>query len=564
MPKHGSKKQRRSVSRSASASSRRKKKSRSVSRSVSTASRRKTRSRSRKARRGRGSSKSAERDARKRKSRSNSKAEKDKAKEKEKGKEREKERDASKSRKGTDTKSRRKSPEARVRSGAETKRSRSRKRSHSRKSRSRKRRSPEAKSKGGKIGSEPPEAAKADKVGGLKGLGDLAQLQKRLEEDRGKLQLFVLKAKQEQEEELETADRKERRDREYYRASYGEPIGPGNRFLVEGDIGKGAFSTVYKCRDVLAQGKEFAVKFIRANPMLRKATEKEVKLMRRLRSQASEKDPEGASCLLGLAGPESFDHNGHLVLVFHLQRCDLRTGLHKYGQGNGLPLLPTVQNYAKNIFLALRALRKIDVVHSDLKPDNLLMSLDKLSVKLSDFGSAMEKGERLRTDEVQPRYYRSPEVMLGQAYDMQIDIWSAGVTLFELATSRHLFTGKTNNGMLHEMLKTCGPFAAPFASTGESAAKHFSADGGAFRPCDQSLNGSNAPIPMSKFPKMPWPLVKPLLAAVKQPSHGPDASHHQAMLRTFADLVTKCVVPDPAERFTPEQALDHAFFKKPT
>eukprot|EP00913_Durusdinium_trenchii_P010327 g9684.t1 len=46
-------------------------------------------------------------------------------------------------------------------------------------------------------------------------------------------------------------------------------------------------------------------RFIRKNSVLRSATEQEVKLMRRLRTQASELDPVGARCFLGLAGPEA-------------------------------------------------------------------------------------------------------------------------------------------------------------------------------------------------------------------------------------------------------------------
>merc|ERR1711957_313071 len=159
-------------------------------------------------------------------------------------------------------------------------------------------------------------------------------------------------------------------------------------------------------RDLKDERKEFAIKFICNNRLMRQATEKEVKLMRRLRSQVSESDPEGASNFLGLAGPESFDHQGHLALVFHLQRCDMRKCLQTYTSGGGLPLLPSVRSYSKNIFLALRALRKAGLVHSDLKPDNLLLSQDKASVKVCDFGSAMYMSERIKTTKLQPRYYR--------------------------------------------------------------------------------------------------------------------------------------------------------------
>lgn len=393
----------------------------------------------------------------------------------------------------------------------------------------------------------------------IKGLGDLDALRKRLGEDRSQLQLFVLKAKQEHEEKRETEDRKERREREYYHASLGEPCGPDNRFLVEGELGKGAFSTVFRCRDLQSGGqdKEYAVKFIRKNVMLRQATEKEVKLMRRLRTEASEKDPEGASFFLGLAGPEAFEHHGHLALVFHLQRCDLRSGLHRYGQGQGLPLIPTVQTFARNIFLALRALRKIGVVHSDLKPDNLLMALDKLSVKLSDFGSAMYLTERIRTDELQPRFYRAPEVILGQLYDTQIDIWSAGVTCCELATSKIPFQGRDNNGMLHEMLKTLGAFPVKLATAGDSAGKHFTADGG-FKL--RTPGEADKVVPMSEFATT-QALRKMIMHGVKPPTSSIDAGHHRVMVESFIDLMGRCLSLDPAKRCTPEAASASAFFK---
>lgn len=116
------------------------------------------------------------------------------------------------------------------------------------------------------------------------------------------------------------------------------------------------------------------LRFIRKNSVLRSATEAEVKLMRRLRTQASELDAEGARCFLGLAGPEVMEHDGHLALCFQLQRCDLRSALKRWGQGKGLPL-QLVRNYARNVFLALRALKRVSIVHSDLKPDNLLVSM---------------------------------------------------------------------------------------------------------------------------------------------------------------------------------------------
>eukprot|EP00747_Dinoflagellata_sp_TGD_P163762 gnl/TRDRNA2_/TRDRNA2_182787_c0_seq1.p1 gnl/TRDRNA2_/TRDRNA2_182787_c0~~gnl/TRDRNA2_/TRDRNA2_182787_c0_seq1.p1 ORF type:complete len:554 (-),score=123.79 gnl/TRDRNA2_/TRDRNA2_182787_c0_seq1:197-1858(-) len=394
------------------------------------------------------------------------------------------------------------------------------------------------------------------------GLGDLAELQKQLEKDRNALQLFVIRAKQELEDKQESKDKHAKRMAEYYKASFGEPVGPGARYLLEDKLGTGAFSSVYKCRDTQMAGKEFAMKFIRQNPMLRKATEKEVKLMRRLRNKASEEDPEGASCFLGLAGPETFEHEGHLCVVVQLMKCDLRSGLERYGQGKGFPLA-NVRSFGKNIFLALRALRKVNVIHSDLKPENLLMSLDKASVKLSDFGSAMDYDERVRnTDELQPRYYRAPEVILGQSYGCAIDVWSAGLTLFELATARFLFEGRTNNGMLREMLRVLGAFPKKFAVSGEFASRHFNAEGDFICKEKDSKDAPEEVLPMTSFPKPAQPVLKQLEEATKDPQKGVDLALYRETVKQLGDLVARCLVPIPADRFTPEQVLGHRFFQK--
>lgn len=222
-------------------------------------------------------------------------------------------------------------------------------------------------------------------------------------------------------------------------------------------------------------------------------------------------------------------------------------------------MLPTCRGFAQCVFLALRVLRKIKLIHSDVKPDNILIGLDKLSCKLSDFGSAMEMSERVRTSYLQPRYYRAPEVILGQVYGTQIDVWSAGTTLFEIATGRTLFRGETNSGMLHEMLKVCGGFPKKMASTGEFVSKYFDSAGD-FR----IKAGEDAVVPMSQFHQKHKPMLTLLETALKESGapRGVDAGRYEATVRHLADLLAKCLMPDPSERITPEDALAHAFFKK--
>merc|ERR1711862_104441 len=182
------------------------------------------------------------------------------------------------------------------------------------------------------------------------------------------------------------------------------------------------------------------------------------------------------------------------------------------------------------------------------KPENLLLTRDNESVKLADFGIAMRMSERNCTDQMMPRHYRAPEVILGSEYNTQIDVWSTGATLFELATDTTLFEAKTNNGMLHEMLKVVGAFPKQFATSGKFALNHFDASSDFLNAKgDMALNSDNPRvIPMTRFdpPNRPLPFL--LLEALKDPPPGVAPERHQGLVGHFTDLLHKALLPDPA------------------
>lgn len=71
--------------------------------------------------------------------------------------------------------------------------------------------------------------------------------------------------------------------------------------------------------------------------------------------------------------------------------------------------------------------------------------IEKCEVSLTDFGNVICE-ENLLNEEIQTRYYRAPEVILGCKYDKKIDIWSIGCIVFELLTGEILFDpGKDKN-----------------------------------------------------------------------------------------------------------------------
>ena len=75
--------------------------------------------------------------------------------------------------------------------------------------------------------------------------------------------------------------------------------------------------------------------------------------------------------------------------------------------------------------------------------DNNINDIDQKYLKnckifLTDFGSNMKICD-LEDDEIQTRYYRAPEVILGVNYNEKIDIWSIGCMIYELYTGEILF-----------------------------------------------------------------------------------------------------------------------------
>jgi len=95
--------------------------------------------------------------------------------------------------------------------------------------------------------------------------------------------------------------------------------------------------------------------------------------------------------------------------------------------------------------------------HRDIKPENLLLSKDGL-LKVCDFGFARQMTKSaMYTDYVSTRWYRSPELLVGDAnYDASVDIWAVGCIMAEILSGQPLFPGESDLHTLKLILDTMG------------------------------------------------------------------------------------------------------------
>eukprot|EP01043_Picozoa_sp_COSAG02_P040079 COSAG02_NODE_3214_length_7162_cov_4.502336_4_plen_362_part_00 len=138
---------------------------------------------------------------------------------------------------------------------------------------------------------------------------------------------------------------------------------------------------------------------------------------------------------------ESFIEGGWLCIVMELARSgDLEKRLRKQ-RGQLLPESKVV-DWFRQICLAMQHVHGKNVLHRDLKSQNIFLTDSGTVVKVGDFGISrvMATGQLAKTRVGTP-YYMSPEIMQGDEYDHKSDIWSLGCVLYELTTLRHPFTG---------------------------------------------------------------------------------------------------------------------------
>lgn len=200
------------------------------------------------------------------------------------------------------------------------------------------------------------------------------------------------------------------------------------------EIGKGSFANVYSARveveyKSLPPGTIVAIKKIStakfSTPQEKMKLENEISLMQTLNHEN----------IVKLYGVERRAYDYYLVMEY-CEGGDLIHFLKNYPEGLPQNLL---QNFGRQIGNGLKYLAAHEIIHRDLKPHNILIrgEGENIKLKIADFGFARFLRPTDLADSVcGSPIYMAPEIHFKGQYSAPVDMWSIGVILYELATTK--------------------------------------------------------------------------------------------------------------------------------
>lgn len=202
-----------------------------------------------------------------------------------------------------------------------------------------------------------------------------------------------------------------------------------NRYEVLSKIGAGGMADVYKGRDCMLN-RYVAIK------VLKKEYREDENFVRKFRSEAQ--------AAAGLQNPNIvnvYDVGEDRGLYYMVMELVEGITLKEYIQKKGRLSNKEVLSISIQMCTGIEAAHKHEIIHRDIKPQNIIISKEG-KVKVTDFGIAKAVSSHTVTSSAMGSvHYVSPEQARGGFCDAKSDIYSVGITMYEMATGKVPFDG---------------------------------------------------------------------------------------------------------------------------
>ncbi|CAH8520448.1 unnamed protein product [Heterobilharzia americana] len=293
-------------------------------------------------------------------------------------------------------------------------------------------------------------------------------------------------------------------------------------------IGEGAYGVVFKCRDIKT-GQLVAIKQFTASeddPVIRKIAMREIRMLKRL------KHPNLVNLI------EVFRKKKRLNLVFQFIDNSL---LNEMEQRPRRLDKGKIRKITWQLLLATDFCHQSNCIHRDIKPENILINKSN-EVKLCDFGFArfLNPGGEY-TDYVATRWYRSPELLVGDTqYGPPVDVWAIGCVFAEMLLGCPLWPGSSDLDQLYLITKNLGDLYPRHRQIFEQS-KYFA---GIQVPSSSSVHKiCTFYLDIQESLEKRFERTSPMTLSPKE-----------------LDFLQACVRMDPSERWSCAELLKHPYF----
>lgn len=221
-------------------------------------------------------------------------------------------------------------------------------------------------------------------------------------------------------------------------------------------IGEGSYSNVFRCHSSVENEQEYVVKVINRRHVDFEAL-KWLERERHVNTSVSHR------CIVRAI--DMFMSLDSVHVVFEYMRGgtvrDLLSKHTRLGESY-------VRVIMRELLLALQYLHSKNIVHRDVRPDNLFCSHPKfpMAIALGDFGYSNFFSDKVVNCEVLTTVigtppYTASEICRRQKYGPPVDLWSAGVVMYELLSGRPPFEGKTDRETNENIIRGRVTFSDP-------------------------------------------------------------------------------------------------------